>query len=172
MSSRTHPHPAALPEDQLLAHCDVQRTRGGGPGGQHRNKVETAIRIVHRPTALRGEASERRSQEQNRKMALFRLRLNLAIDVRGEITEPYAPSDLWQSRCSGGKIRVNLTHHDWPAILAEALDFLAVKQFDPKRAALLLDCTPSQLIKLIQREPRAWQWVNTQREKLGLHTLK
>ncbi|MFN5707736.1 MAG: peptide chain release factor family protein, partial [Planctomycetota bacterium] len=61
-------HPASLPEEKLLADCDVVRTRRGGPGGQHRNKVETAVVITHRPSGVSAEANERRSQAENRKV--------------------------------------------------------------------------------------------------------
>ena len=59
--------------EQLLAECDVRASRRSGPGGQHRNKVETAISLHHLPTGVRAEASERRSQAQNQTQALFRL---------------------------------------------------------------------------------------------------
>ena len=50
-----------------------QTIRGSGPGGQHRNKTETAVRVVHRPTGLSAIAQEERSQALNRKLALARL---------------------------------------------------------------------------------------------------
>ena len=62
-------HPAALSDDALMKQCDVHTGRTSGPGGQHRNKVETAVRIVHRPTGLDGQAGERRRQIENRTMA-------------------------------------------------------------------------------------------------------
>lgn len=75
-------HPAALPDDELLAQCELGRSRAGGPGGQHRNKVETAIVITHKETGISGQASERRSQIDNKRVALRRLRLNLATKHR------------------------------------------------------------------------------------------
>ena len=51
---------------------------GGGPGGQHRNKTESGVRLVHRPTGVVVTATERRSQLQNRGAALERLRERLA----------------------------------------------------------------------------------------------
>ena len=75
-------HPAALPWEELERQCDIKRTRGSGPGGQHRNKVETAIVITHRESGIRGEASERRSQAQNLAVAWNRLRVALALGVR------------------------------------------------------------------------------------------
>jgi hypothetical protein len=165
-------HPAALPIDKLLADCQIQRTRRSGPGGQHRNKVETAVVITHKPTGIDAEAGERRSQDKNRTVAIFRLRLQLAVEVRSHCEATHAPSPLWRSRCRGGKIAVNAQHDDFPAILAEGLDAVAACNNDLKLAAASLGCTPSQLTKLLQQEPRAIAAVNSAREKAGLHKLK
>jgi protein subunit release factor B len=66
-----------LTDEALLAECDVIPFRGSGPGGQHRNKVETGVRLLHRPTGLVAQASERRSRLQNLGVALDRLRVLL-----------------------------------------------------------------------------------------------
>lgn len=68
----------ALPEETLLAECDETFFTAGGPGGQHRNKTESGVRLVHRPTGAHVTATERRSQAQNRTAALARLRERLA----------------------------------------------------------------------------------------------
>ena len=57
----------------LARDCDIEFTRAGGPGGQHRNKAETAVRITHRPSGVTVVASERRSQARNKMAALKRL---------------------------------------------------------------------------------------------------
>ena len=164
-------HPAEASPEQLLAECDVRRLRRSGPGGQHRNKVETAVSLRHGPTGVCAEASERRSQAQNQSLALFRLRVNLALEVRRPCGPDYVPSLLWQSRCGGG-LRVSASHADLPALLAEALDVLAALDADPKRAAALLGCTPSQLIRLLKLDPRARLLVNRWRGQRGLHALQ
>lgn len=51
----------------------VQTFRGSGPGGQHRNKKDTGVRIIHDESGARGEATEERSQEQNKRIAFRRL---------------------------------------------------------------------------------------------------
>lgn len=166
------PHPAALSPEALAAQCETRFTRRSGPGGQNRNKVETAVVLRHRPTGLGAEASERRSQGENLKAALFRLRLNLALQVRLPVTPADPPSALWQSRLRGGRIVVSPTHDDFPSLLAEVLDRLEAHALDPKAAAAALGCTPSQLIRFLKDEPRALIQVNHGRGGLGLHALR
>ena len=167
-----HVHPAALDPEALLADCDVSRGRRSGPGGQHRNKVETAVTILHRSSGIKGEATERRSQAQNRAKAIVRLRLNLAIDVRLPLQSDSVPSELWRSRCRGGRIAVSATHADFPALLAEALDFVLACGWDVKAAAGRLDSTASQLTKFLKTKPRAIGLVNAKRSERGLRPLK
>jgi RF-1 domain len=162
-------HPAALDPKAFALQCATRFTRRSGPGGQNRNKVETAVIVVHRPTGLGAEAAERRSQAENLKTALFRLRVNLAIQVRRPFRD--APSLLWISRCRGGRIVVSPSHDDFPALLAEAIDALDASTYDVKTAASALGCSASQLIKFLKSEPRAFQVVNERRKALELHPL-
>lgn len=67
----------ALSDAALLAECEETFYIGGGPGGQHRNKTESAVRLAHGPTGVVVTATERRSQPQNRGAALERLRARL-----------------------------------------------------------------------------------------------
>lgn len=224
-------HPAALDPCALATACEFRTTRRSGPGGQNRNKVETAVILTHRPTGISAEAAERRTQGENRRLALFRLRLELALRVRRPLpphlldpTPASAPrsistststpssacnsssdsastptsasasssdstpcststpssastsaassvaaSDRWRSRCKGGRISVNPEHDDFPALLAEALDLLASFGQDPKPAAAALGCSPSQLLRFLKLEPRAFALLNRQRRQSGLH---
>lgn len=68
----------SLPAGALAAECDEEFFVAGGPGGQHRNKTASGVRLVHRPTGVTVTATERRSQAQNRSAALSRLRERLA----------------------------------------------------------------------------------------------
>lgn len=165
-------HPATLPAEVLLEDCDIRRSRASGPGGQHRNKVETAIEITHRPSGIQGMAVERRSQEANRRMAVDRLRMNLAIHVRTVKSDFVEPSDLWASRCKNNKISCNDKHKDFPAMMAEALNAADAKSYDVKRAAAALGCSTSQLVRFIAKVPEALELLNSERESLGLKKLK
>ena len=164
-------HPVTLSIDALLLQCDIRRTRHSGPGGQHRNKVETAIEITHRPTGIISFAAERRSQEQNRQVAIARLRLLLAVRVRQVGTAEVVPSALWQSRCLNQKIACSEHHDDFPVMIAESLDAIDAKEFDVKKAAAALGCSTSQLVRFIASVPEALAIVNTQRSARGLHRL-
>lgn len=57
---------------------EVEFYRSSGPGGQHKNKTATAVRIRHIPTGIVAQASERRSQRMNREAAMERLMAALA----------------------------------------------------------------------------------------------
>ena len=170
--NETDIHPAALEAKRLLTECQVECLRRSGPGGQHRNKVETGIRLRHRPTGVGAEATERRSQAENRRAAIARLRLNLALEIRRRCPADYAPSSLWRSRCRGGRISVSPSHEDFASVLAEVLDLIVARQADIKEAAQDLQCTASQLTKLLKKEPRAIELVNRWRAERGLGLLR
>ena len=164
-------HPATLPVEILLQQCEIRRTRHSGPGGQHRNKVETAIEITHRPSGIISFAAERRSQEQNRQVAISRLRLLLAVRVRSVGHSEVIPSALWLSRCRNRKIACSERHEDFPVMIAEALDAIDAKEFDVKKAAAALGCSTSQLVRFIANVPEALDIINVQRTNRSLHRL-
>ncbi|GAB4269155.1 MAG: hypothetical protein Kow0092_23100 [Deferrisomatales bacterium] len=63
-----------IPAEEL----EVTFLRASGPGGQHRNRRETGVRIRHLPTGITVTATERRSQADNRRVALERLQAALS----------------------------------------------------------------------------------------------
>src|SRR4051794_4884498 len=167
-------HPASVTPAKLLAECVVRRQRRSGPGGQHRNKVETAVVLVHQPTGIRSEATEQRSQAANQKVAIHRLRIKLAIQVRSnwETGGDHEVSRLWRSRLRTQKISIARTHEDFPSLLAEALDCLCTLAFDVKKCAQRLGTSSSQLVRLLKLEPDALTYVNEQRAKQALKPLR
>ena len=71
---------------KLLEDCDVETFRGPGPGGQHRNKTESAVRMTHRPSGIVRIARDDRSQLRNRRIALERIWL--ALEARRRKPRP------------------------------------------------------------------------------------
>jgi hypothetical protein len=170
VSVSTYCHPAQKTEADLEKECQFLATRRSGPGGQHRNKVETAVIVTHRETGVRAEASERRSQGENRKVAYQRLRVQLALHVRRIPLDQ--PTELWQSRVRSKKIAVNPGHQDFPSLLAEFLDQYYSRGEDLAGTANILGITSSQGIKFLKLEPLALEQVNRRRLERGLHALK
>lgn len=71
--NETHGPPYETDRESLERDCTLEFLKASGPGGQHRNKRETAVRLHHRPSGITLVASERRSQAQNREAAFERL---------------------------------------------------------------------------------------------------
>ena len=167
------PHPATLEESDLLRQCEFTSGRVGGPGGQHRNRVDTAVFVVHRPSGIEAQATERRSQVENRRNAVKRLRRRLASHVRTLVSrDVHECSALWKRRRQGNKLTVNPDHEDYPGLLAEALDLVVARRYDVAGAAALLGITMSQLSRLIHHDKGAFAKLNTGREACGLPPLR
>ncbi len=65
--------PDTGPARLSLADVTFETMRASGPGGQHVNRTESAVRATHRPTGLVATAREERSQAMNKSLALARL---------------------------------------------------------------------------------------------------
>lgn len=79
-----------VPSDQELViqerDLDMRAYRSSGPGGQHKNKTESAVELTHKPTGIKTTCSSERSQHQNKAIALRALRSKIkqAADSRNE----------------------------------------------------------------------------------------
>jgi hypothetical protein len=105
-------------------------------------------------------------------MAIFRLRLNLAIGFRLEPSPDDARSEVWTTRCRNGRISINPSHDDFPSLLAEALDRIVACDWDVSAAAEQLHATTSQIVRLLKHEPRAMTLVNRERQSRDLRPYK
>ena len=69
-----------LPEsdEDLLRECELETFRSSGPGGQHVNKTESAVRLRHLPSGIVVSSQQERSQHRNKAQCLQRLRQKVA----------------------------------------------------------------------------------------------
>ncbi len=86
------PDPFPIPEtdDELLSQCRVETFMSGGKGGQHQNRTESGVRLVHLPTGIVTSSREERSQHRNKTIALARLRRKL--EARNRRPAPRRPT--------------------------------------------------------------------------------
>lgn len=146
-----------LPDHALLAQCEQRRFRASGPGGQRRNKVETAVRLLHRPSGVTAQAAESRSMEVNRTAALRRLRMRLAFEVREPLES--LPVEFLAQRGGDGSLSVNPHNPAYPLIVGTVLDALAAAHGRHAQAAKALGLTTSQLRRFLESDRELWRAV-------------
>ena len=172
------PHASVIDRDSLLEECELRTQRRSGPGGQHRNKTSSGAFLTHRPTGLVGEATERRSQAQNRDVAFQRLRYVLATDTRtpspldATSWRPDRIEDEVRRKYRGHSLRLSETNVDKPGLLALVLNDLWVAGGQPSLVATQWKVSTSKLVAFLRSYPPAMVWVNRIRahhERLPLH---
>lgn len=157
---------------ELLRQCHVDRYRASGPGGQKRNKTESAVRVRHEPTGLIAHASESRSQHENRARALSRLREKIALELREDV-DPAAvvpARDLiGRIRGPGDKTRRSPEYLTGVAVFLDALVACGCSLGD---AARLLGVSTGSLSRFVMADDHLARKVNELRASAGLRPLR
>ena len=150
-----------LDDAALLKQCREERYKASGPGGQRRNKVETALRLRHPASGVVVQAEESRSLAENRQRALRRLREHIALEVRApfDLAQPALPDELLAQRRDSGALAINAKNTHYPIVVAAALDALAAADGSYARAAHALGLTTSQLLRLLRSDREVWRAV-------------
>lgn len=154
----------------LIAECEVHLYRASGPGGQHRNKVVSGVRLVHRPSGLHATATERRSQHENRANALKRLRHAIALAARVAL-----PAEIRWPETVGvreGRIRVNESNAGFDHAAALILDAFVQHAGNPANAAHALGLTTSSFVRFLAAHPTVWREAAAIRERMGMPKLQ
>jgi hypothetical protein len=156
-------------DGELLAECEIDRYRASGPGGQKRNKTESAVRLRHQ-SGVSAHADDSRSQHENKARALRRLRAKLAIDIR----EPAAGADremlakLVEVR-AGEKIRRSADYLVGVGVLLDILEAAAWAMGDAARS---IDVSTSSLSRFVTADERIVRKVNEARSAAGMRPLR
>ena len=175
MQQSASPHPAMLAPETLLEQCELRTQRRSGPGGQHRNKTSSGAFLLHQPSGVVAEATERRSQAENREVALSRLRLKLATELRtlSVLDGPVdAEEHSLRERYGGGDLRVSVNNPAKPAVLAALLNDLHAAGGQPSVVASRWRTTTSAIVRFVKTHPPAFTMVNAIRGHHGRGPLK
>ena len=160
-------------DDALVAQCEVDRYRASGPGGQHRNKTESAVRVRHKPSGLAAIAEESRAQGENKARAIRRLREHLAIELRAPSSA--AISARLAAVVAGGTAPLGERTREKPEYLlamAELLDVFADAGAEVAATAARLGATTGATSKLIMHDERVARAANRLRQAHGLKPLR
>lgn len=162
-----------LPDDALLKQCEVETKRGTGRGGQKRNKTDTAVRLRHRPTGLVAQSDQTRSQHQNRRSALRRLRWQIALEIRRPVPlAGYVPPDeLRQLLAPRGEI-IGKRHPGYLPAIAALLDLFVALDCSVSATAQRLASRTGALSRLLLADDKLATRVNALRAAKGLRPLR
>ncbi|MEX0783457.1 MAG: peptide chain release factor-like protein [Dehalococcoidia bacterium] len=168
-----HPY-LGLSDEELGRQCVVETMRASGPGGQHRNKTESGVRMRHGPTGVVAQAFERRSQHENRAVALRRLRQNIALEWRqpmdagGFAISPEVAAILPGTK--QGRVGPN-NERFWPGI-AGVLDLFVALECSVSGTAEALGMSTGALSRLLLESAAVGAKVNESRAARGMRALR
>lgn len=172
----------ALTDEVLLTQCDVHIYKSSGPGGQHRNKVSTAVRIKHRPTGVTAHGDESRSQHQNKRMALRRVRMKIASQIRRpvELRDPDLPTVVEQCMFRPGRstssasrcLRVGRKDHRFWYVAAFLLDVLDAFEGRLTDAGGYIGITLGNLTRVFKSDRHVFAAAQGIRKRFGRKPLR
>ncbi|MBA2479425.1 MAG: peptide chain release factor-like protein [Planctomycetes bacterium] len=159
--------PYAIADDALLAQCDITSSSSHGPGGQHRNKTESAVRLRHKPTGLTSQCEDHRERGRNRVDALKRLRVRLVVASRGS-SDP-----AWMAPYRRGRqVALGAKAQEYHLVAACCLDALAAAGGSLADAARALAISSTQLVKLLVADKEIHQAANAIRAAAGMGAVR
>ncbi|KAK7364227.1 hypothetical protein VNO80_12734 [Phaseolus coccineus] len=170
-----------LTDEDLMRQCEMDTFKSSGPGGQHRNKRESAVRLKHLPTGIIAQASEDRSQHKNRASALNRLRSIIALKVRKTVDlDPYSPPrELLQILPPKSSIRgsdcgpqIGPNNPRFALGMQALLDLVFAVEGSVSEAAKYLGLSTGALSRLILSDDSLRKEVNDLRASKGMKPLK
>lgn len=133
-------------DDVLSRDCHLDFHKSSGKGGQKVNKTSSAVRVTHIPSGRTVTCAESRSQTTNRHLAFKKLRMDIALNLRG--TPDCKP-------CM--EPPPSLSNKAYPLWVAQVFDRIDACGWDLKNSAGVLGVSRSKLTKLLRRDPALWR---------------
>lgn len=162
-----------LDDETLMQYCQQETYKASGPGGQHRNKTDSAVRISLLDRSVVALCADHRSQHRNRTEALRRLRAAIAIEIRLPLN-PQERLKQWEESSKKWEESWKLGKKDrrYARFLAHLLDVLAFHEWAIGLSADRLGVSTGKLVRTLSRDPHAWNAVNQARSKRNLVNLR
>jgi hypothetical protein len=166
-------------ETALLKDCRVDTYKSPGPGGQRKNKVATAVRLVHEPSGISAQGHQTRSQGRNKTLALRNLRMHIACACRqpqdlSQLTIPDEVAECFQrsaGRASGRHVKLRLSLPSgnrcfWP-VAAFVLDVFDAAEGQLSRASGALGISTANLAAFLRSHRHLLQAAQAIRKSQG-----
>ncbi len=135
-------------DEELLRQCRFSACKSSGRGGQKVNKTSSSVRILHPATGLDAECAEERSQFANRRIALKKLRLHIALTIRADDAPPFSVLPVPSLHNPERRL-------PW---LARVCDALARTGWDVSAAARSFGLHPMKLKRILKNDPALWRF--------------
>lgn len=166
-----------LSDDMLLRQCEVDTYRASGPGGQKRNKTNSAVRIRHLASQLLVIAEESRSQHENKAKALRRLRKAFYLKLREPLE--VGTEDGWLASHPGilpaldkqGRLYVGAKNPAFLPAVAALLDMLELCQARVSDVSKALGASTASVVGFMKQDDKVWEALNHIRQKYGQHLM-
>jgi len=167
-------YPFLLAADKAFKQtCRLETYMASGPGGQKRNRTLSAVRAVHIQTGISAIAEESRSQQENRKRALKRVRKMIALYVRKDffsgVVIHSSVADLFSENRFG---KINSGNPRYPLFCAVILDALYMAKGKIGEAAKFLNISTGRLNRAVSADKELLTAVNRLRNDFGLKALR
>jgi len=139
MSTRTQL--LRLSDTELLKLCEVQAYKGSGPGGQHRNKTNSGVKL--RLGDIESYSCDDRSAHINKLFAIKKLRMKIALQIREE------PAPQTPFAFPGSSGRISPDNKLYPEFIADILDRIKADKGSLDNAAKIWNLTKSALNRIL-----------------------
>tara|TARA_B100000029_G_scaffold512072_1_gene607765 strand:- start:8600 stop:9106 length:507 start_codon:yes stop_codon:yes gene_type:complete len=149
-----------LTDQELMEQCVLDKFRASGPGGQKKNKTDSAVRIRHVSSGLVGLSSESRSQHINRVYALRRLRLKIALTLRSNPPNVRSELEKFVQQTKNSSFTLNTRNSKYSIIVASLFDELSANNWKVSLTAKKIGVTSSSLNKFLRSNPELWRALN------------
>jgi len=151
----TRTHLLRLSDAELLRLCETQAYRGSGPGGQHRNKTNSGVKLKLINFGIETYSCDDRSAHINKLFALKKLRMKIALQIREEpaLQIPFA--------FPGTAGKISADNKLYPEFIADVLDRAKAASGDLSDAAIMWGLSKSALNKIILADKKVLEVLNS-----------